>query len=244
MRTRAALPALLLAACAIASPASGETAEALFRKGLQAERSAGAEHALALYRQAGELGLADAQFNVGLMLDSGRGGAVDREAAALWYARAAAHGHRRAAFNLGLLYEAGNGVPRNGALARAWYAASGLPAALARLGEPDSGSIAGAVLSEPRLLFPPAGAQVPVGASAVELVWSAPSQPVPVQFYVEVFAEADGRRRELFSDFVKTSSVSLVVPRRGPASLSWRVMTVGGSHYRASPWQTFRLPAE
>src|SRR3954447_856344 len=158
MRVHAALLAFFLLACAGTAPAWPEGADALFRQGLQAEHNGGvtgAERALALYRQAGDLGLADAQFSAGVMLDSGRGVSRDPAAAAIWYARAAAQRHRRAAFALGLLYETGDGVPRNGALARAWYGASSLPAALARLGEPDEGSAAGSALSAPRPVFPP-----------------------------------------------------------------------------------------
>ena len=72
--------------------------------------------AFSWYLQAAEAGLAQAAFNVAVMLDSG---AVPRDGAeaALWYARAAANGYHRAQYALAQLYAAGDGVPRNPATA-------------------------------------------------------------------------------------------------------------------------------
>ena len=65
-----------------------------------------------------------AEFNLGVMCDSGVGTARNATEAALWYARAAAHGYARAEYNLAQLYQAGDGVPRNLDMAASWYAAA------------------------------------------------------------------------------------------------------------------------
>ena len=68
-----------------------------------------------------EQGDADAQFNLGVMYDSGRGVLKDQAEAVRWYRLAAEQGHADAQFNLGAMYANGVGVPRDDAEAVRWY---------------------------------------------------------------------------------------------------------------------------
>ena len=68
-----------------------------------------------------EQGIADAQYNLALMYDSGRGVPQDDEQAVMWYRKAAEQGHANAQFNLGAMYQDGRGVPRNKVLAHMWF---------------------------------------------------------------------------------------------------------------------------
>jgi hypothetical protein len=62
-----------------------------------------------------------AQFNLGVMLDTGQGAAQDFTQAARWYRLAAKQGHAAAQFNLGGLYYEGQGVPRDLVRASVWF---------------------------------------------------------------------------------------------------------------------------
>ena len=60
--------------------------------------------------QAAEQGYAKAQFNLGLMYDSGRGVRQDYTKAVQWYRKAAEQGLADAQYNLGVAYVKGKGV--------------------------------------------------------------------------------------------------------------------------------------
>jgi hypothetical protein len=210
-----------------------------FQEGLRLDLTGGptgASQAFALYRRAAEAGLPEAQFNVAVMLDSGRGVTADMREAAIWYARAAANGNRRAAFNLGQLYQSGDGVPRNLDLARQWFARSSLPAARARLVAlpRDTGS---RVLSAPTLSAPPAGTHIAPDATTVVLVWTAEPQPATARFYVEVRDASQEPPRTLVADFVEQSSLAVTLPAEARA-IDWRVFSVdpAAGLYRATAW--------
>jgi hypothetical protein len=232
-----AVTGLLLAS---ASARAGD-ASALFREALRHDLDGSAADmriAVDLYRRAAEAGLPEAQFNMAVMLDSGRGVKPDVAAAAVWYARAAAHGNRRAAFNLGQLYEAGEGVPKNPDLARAWFQASDLPAARTRLAAVRRPPAAPGSVLAPVLLEPANEAAAAPGSDGIELVWTSPAQPRPVRFFVEARAISANGSREIYAGFVETSS--LAVPLANvDEGLAWRVLAVvggNGSGYAASPW--------
>lgn len=67
--------------------------------------------ALKVWLPAAEAGDAEAQNNVGVIFEGGRGTEPNYEAAAIWYQKAADQDHAGAQFNLGSLYERGLGVP-------------------------------------------------------------------------------------------------------------------------------------
>ncbi len=228
-----------------ATPSRAADPVALFREAVRHELDGGGtvEQAFLLYRQAAQAGLADAEFNVAAMYDSGRGVERDVAQAATWYARAATRGNQRAAYNLGQLYEAGEGVPTNVDLARSWFAASDLAAARDRLAAPRPHVVsAAAVLTAPVPVAPASGAAVVSASGGLELVWTSPAQPEPVRFFVEVRALDARGSHEVFSGFTDTSGLLATPPDpRGP--YAWRVLAVAreAGRYAASPWQRFSV---
>ena len=71
--------------------------------------------------QAAEQGNVDAQFNLGVMYDNGRGVRQDYKQAVQWYRKAAEQGHADAQYNLGVAYKKGEGVRQDDAQAVQWY---------------------------------------------------------------------------------------------------------------------------
>ena len=71
-----------------------------------------------------EQGEARAQYDLGLLYDTGRGVPQSNEAALQWYQRAAEQGEPRAQYNLGLMYANGQGVPQDYARAYFWITLS------------------------------------------------------------------------------------------------------------------------
>jgi hypothetical protein len=222
----------------LAFPAAAEPGD-LFREAIRLDLTgnpADVRRAFELYRRAAQAGLPEAQFNVAVMLDSGRGVARDQMQAALWYARAASRGNKRAAYNLGQLYEVGQGVPRNADLARTWYRRSALPAARARLATIKRDEATGSALTAPTPVAPTAGVVI-AGAREVELVWTAAAQPERVRFYVELWDVSERGRQEIYSGFTESSSVKVAIPG-GNKRFAWRVVTIAGGvgRYAASDW--------
>ena len=74
----------------------------------------------ALKEAAGQ-GDAAAQFNLGIMYDTGRGVPHYDTEAVRWYRMAAEQGLARAQLNLGIMYFTGRGVPREDVQAYAWW---------------------------------------------------------------------------------------------------------------------------
>jgi len=73
------------------------------------------------FRRAAEQGLAEAQFNLALILADGDGVPQDAAQAAYWCRLAAEQGFANSAFRLGQIYEKGSGVGADRARALAWY---------------------------------------------------------------------------------------------------------------------------
>lgn len=238
---------LLLAFAQLATSAGAEDSSALFREALRQDLKGGptdARLAFDIYRRAAEAGLPEAQFNVAIMLDSGRGVAADVAQAATWYARAASHGIRRAAYDLGQLYEAGQGVPQNVDLARAWFKASDLPAARSRLTDIRSGGAKAATLSAPILIAPADGELIGAGANNVELVWTAHQGPEALRFFVELRALMPSDQKEIYSGFVDVSSLNVALSDSFKGAFAWRVSAVApkSGRYAASNWSYLRTP--
>ncbi len=105
------------------APSSGSAAggdqEAL-RKGQQAFNAQDYETAFAAWRPLAEKGVAEAQYGVGFMYESGWGVDRDPGEAFRWYQQAAQQGHAKAQYNLGMLYRDGQGVSKNDALGLYW----------------------------------------------------------------------------------------------------------------------------
>jgi len=106
---------LILFVCVSGPALAGplEDANALYAKG---DFSAAYE----LYRPLAEQGNANAQYNLGVMYERGRGVAKDQATAVDWYRKAADQGNAKAQFNLGFRYSAGQDVPKDEVKAYMW----------------------------------------------------------------------------------------------------------------------------
>ena len=67
-----------------------------------------------------QIGMAEAQYNLGFMFDAGWGVEQDYTTAFNWYRLSAEQGFAKSQFNLGKLYEAGLGVRKDKVLALDW----------------------------------------------------------------------------------------------------------------------------
>ena len=73
------------------------------------------------FRLAADLGLAEAQLNLGVVCELGEGAPKDFQEAHNWFRKAADQGNASAQFSLGVLYERGLGVTQDYAEAAQWY---------------------------------------------------------------------------------------------------------------------------
>ena len=236
------LTGLLFATPAL--PARADDAGVWFNKAVQYDLNGTGDTtvAFAWYRRAADAGMSEAEFNVAVMLDSGRGVRPDLAEAAVWYARAATHGNHRAAYNLGLLYEDGQGVPQNYDLAHAYFAESDLAAAHSHLAAQRPQAARDAAPSAPTVLAPLANASISPIASGIELVWTSQMQPEPMQYFVEVRAIDASGSREVFTGSTETGSLfAALSDLRG--DYAWRVTAVGRKEgrYVASSWTRFSV---
>jgi hypothetical protein len=92
-----------------------------FEDGLAAYKRGDYTTALCLWKPLAEQGDAQAQFNLGLRYDRGRGVPQDDAEAAKWYREAAEQGDATAQVNLGAMYAKGRGVPQDYVQAHMWF---------------------------------------------------------------------------------------------------------------------------
>ena len=92
-----------------------------FQAGLEAYKRGDYATALKEWRPLAEQGDADAQFNLGVMYDNGRGVTQDYAEAVKWYRRAAQQDLGEAQTNLGVMYQNGRGVTQDYVQAHMWY---------------------------------------------------------------------------------------------------------------------------
>ena len=71
--------------------------------------------------QLAEQGYAEAQYNLGVMYDSGRGVRQDDDEAFKWFRQAAEQGNTGAQYNLGVMYANGRGVRQDLHLSKEWF---------------------------------------------------------------------------------------------------------------------------
>lgn len=117
------------------------------------ERDAG--QAARWFERAADLGLANAQANLGALYLAGDGVEQDPKQAARWFARAAHQGHVVSQYELALLFEEGKGVERNPRIAQALLKAAadaGYGPARTRLGLDPAAVPTG---REPSMEMPP-----------------------------------------------------------------------------------------
>ncbi|WP_447748344.1 tetratricopeptide repeat protein [Pseudomonas nicosulfuronedens] len=73
------------------------------------------------YRKAAELGMVEAQYNVGVSFEEGKGVARDLQQAVFWYRKAAEQGFPNAQYNLAECYDQGKGIAQDAKQAVSWY---------------------------------------------------------------------------------------------------------------------------
>jgi TPR repeat protein len=115
----ATLTALLFLAVTVAP------ADDAFSGGLEAFERGDYRAAYEAWKPLAERGLVEAQYNLGLLHQVGRGVPVDPEEAARWYEKAAQAGFARAQYDLARLHESRETVPGNLVRAYAWYKLAG-----------------------------------------------------------------------------------------------------------------------
>lgn len=97
-------------------------AEQFYKDGLKFYQGKFFIQAAQSFRQAAELGHAEAQFRLARMYYDSEG-VLQRDSAqaAQWYQKAAEQGHAAAQYFLGALYFVGSGVPQDFTMAEKWY---------------------------------------------------------------------------------------------------------------------------
>ena len=100
---------------------AGLNANADFDEGVVAYGKGDYATALRAWQPLAEQGDAAAQYNLGLMHETGQGVPQDDKAAAQWFRRAAEQGHASAQNSLGVMYDQGKGVPQDDKAAVQWY---------------------------------------------------------------------------------------------------------------------------
>ena len=232
LRVIATLTLIVQSAFAAADPATD------FDKAVQLDLDGKSELAFTAYLEAARAGNSEAEFNVAIMLDSGRGVKSRLDQAATWYARAAAHGNARAAYNLGQLYESGQGVPRNVELARTWFERSKLPAARVRLADVRQKGPASRELTNPDLVSPINEA---IGSydHGVELVWTS-KQEQSSKFHVEMFCVRTSGAYVHYRWTMEVSSAFVPLTLQDKVC-SWRVSASlpAGNEWASSRWADF-----
>ena len=99
---------------------TGRPGRAMLPGGLLFERRRGAQEygeAAKWLREAAEQNDPAAQFNLGMLYETGQGVSQNYAEAVKWYREAAERGYPAAQFNLGVFYENGQVVPQNFQLA-------------------------------------------------------------------------------------------------------------------------------
>ena len=98
-----------------------EEAKGLFADAAAAGRAGDHARQLALYQRAAELGMAEAQYNCGVLYEKGEGTEIDRAKALAWYEKAARQGDRDAQFACAAMYDGGPDTAEDPAKALYWY---------------------------------------------------------------------------------------------------------------------------
>ncbi|MCC5945898.1 MAG: protein kinase [Bernardetiaceae bacterium] len=97
------------------------SAEDLFNLGYQADQSQNYREAFKYYKQAADMGYADAQCNLGVYYNNGTAIEQNLGIAVFWYKKAARLGEPQAQNNLGAMFENGSGTQQDFEEALKWY---------------------------------------------------------------------------------------------------------------------------
>ncbi len=91
-----------------------------FKKAKEAIKRGDYQTAFTYLKPLAELGIADAQYNLGVMYARGEGVPQHYKMAVKWYTKAAKQGYTKAHLNLGIMYARGEGVPQDYKMAVKW----------------------------------------------------------------------------------------------------------------------------
>jgi len=91
------------------------------QESLEGHQRGGSAKTVREWRSLAAAGDSNAQYNLGVIYDFGKGVPEDDAEAAKWYRLAAGQGDAMAQFNLGLMHANGEGVPKDDAEAVKWY---------------------------------------------------------------------------------------------------------------------------
>ena len=111
----------LTAALIVITCLAGKATAGPFEDGVAAYQRGDYVTAMRLWRPLADQGVGDAQYNIGIMFDKGRGVRANATAAAGWYRKAADLGVADAQCDLGTLFDEGRGVAQDSAAAVRWY---------------------------------------------------------------------------------------------------------------------------
>jgi len=114
---RVFLPGLLIILALCATPVLAVD----FQTGVDAYTQGDYDTAQNIFQELARQGHTDAQNNLGVMYNTGKGVGQDNAEAARWYRMAAERGHADAQSNLASLYVTGRGVPQDYVRAYAWF---------------------------------------------------------------------------------------------------------------------------
>jgi TPR repeat protein len=92
-----------------------------FQKGWEAIERKDYATALQEFKPLAEQGVAEAQYNLGVIYDNGYSVAQNDKEAVKWYRLAAEQGFAKAQYNLGRMYARGEGIPEDDKEAVKWY---------------------------------------------------------------------------------------------------------------------------
>ena len=108
---------VLLSALVISSPAGAQD----FERSARAYRGGDFASALSHWRALAQRGHVQAQYQLGVIYEYGRGVRADDRQAVAWYHKAAQQGSAAAQYRLAVLHDNGWGIPRDDAKAVHWY---------------------------------------------------------------------------------------------------------------------------
>jgi len=113
--------AAILLLCSSIARADNLEIEAEARRGAEAHKEGNFAQAQEILRPLAAKGDVDAQYNLGMMYDYGKGVTQDYKEAVKWYLLAAEQGSASAQYNLGVMYDNGEGVIQDYVRANMWF---------------------------------------------------------------------------------------------------------------------------
>ena len=171
-----------------------------------------------LYHKAAEQGIAEAQYNLGVMYRNGRGVGQSDATAMKWYRKAAEQGQTAAQYNLGAMYANGSGVARNLSEALRWARKAEVA------GQPEAAGLIQVILELQRQQ------QQQAAEGATEFIPSSPSIPIGTNVQLrglQAKPELNGQRGVVTAFVASTGRCSVQLENgRGPYNIKPENLTM------------------